>query len=69
MPGQGNNVCLLFRLDCNDRYFNDTWEGLPKNGYTAMFENLILKDPKITVRLEMDFFKVIISVMERFYEG
>ena len=48
----------IFRLDRNDRYFNDTWEGLPKHGYTNFFENLILKDPKISVRLDMDYFKV-----------
>jgi hypothetical protein len=51
-------VTLVPRLDSNERYFNDTWEGLPKNGYTAFFRNLILNDPKITVRLELDYFKV-----------
>ena len=44
-------VCLLFR------YFNDPWQNLPKDGYTAMFENILLKDQKITVRLGMDYFK------------
>ena len=47
-----------FRLDRNDRYFNDTWEALPANGYTNIYKNLILKDPKITVRLDLDYFKV-----------
>ena len=39
------------------RYFNDPWQNLPKDGYTTMFENMLLKDQKITVRLGMDYFK------------
>ena len=39
------------------RYFDDSWQQLPKDGYTFMFENILLKDPKITVRLGMDYFK------------
>ena len=39
------------------RYFDDPWQHLPKDGYTSMFENILLKDPKITVRLGMDYFK------------
>ena len=42
---------------CVSRYFNDPWQNLPKDGYTAMFENILLKDPKITVRLGLDYFK------------
>ena len=49
---------LPFRLDRNDRYFNDTWEALPANGYTELFKNMVFKDPLITVRLELDYFKV-----------
>jgi UDP-galactopyranose mutase len=49
---------LPFRLDKNERYFNDTWEALPVNGYTELFKNMILQDPLITVRLELDYFKV-----------
>ena len=39
------------------RYFDDPWQHLPKNGYTAMFENMLLKNDKITVRLSTDYFK------------
>ena len=39
------------------RYFNDPWQNLPKDGYTSMFENMLLKDQKITVRLGLDYFK------------
>jgi len=49
---------LPFRLDRNDRYFNDTYEALPANGYTDFFQNLILKDSNIDVRLNIDFFEV-----------
>ena len=42
---------------CCLRYFDDPWQHLPKDGYTSMFENILLKDPKITVRLGMDYFK------------
>ena len=46
---------LPVRFNYNNRYFKDTWEGLPKDGYTAWFENMI-KDPRITVSLGVDFF-------------
>lgn len=49
---------LPYREDNDDRYFNDPWQNLPKDGYTAMFENILLKDQKITVRLGMDYFKI-----------
>ena len=39
------------------RYFDDPWQNLPKDGYTKMFENILLKDPKITVRVDVDYFK------------
>ena len=48
---------LPYREDDDDRYFNDPWQHLPKDGYTEMFENILLKDPNIDVRLKMDFFK------------
>ena len=44
--------------DLRDEYFNDKYEGLPRHGYTKIFENMILKDANIDVRLNMDFFKV-----------
>ena len=38
-----------------NRYFKDTWEGLPTDGYTAWFEKMIA-DPRIEVSLNTDFF-------------
>jgi UDP-galactopyranose mutase len=40
-------------LSRDDRYFQDTWQGMPQEGYTALFERL-LDHPNITVRLETD---------------
>ena len=46
---------LPVRFNYDNRYFKDTWEGLPKDGYTAWFERMI-DDPRITVELGVDFF-------------
>ena len=46
---------LPVRFNYDNRYFKDTWEGLPKDGYTAWFERMI-DDPRITVTLGVDFF-------------
>lgn len=46
---------LPVRFNYNNRYFKDTWEGLPADGYTAWLERMI-DDPRITVKLETDFF-------------
>ncbi|RSX50298.1 UDP-galactopyranose mutase [Bifidobacterium callimiconis] len=46
---------LPVRFNYDNRYFKDTWEGLPKNGYTAWFERMIA-DPRIEVKLGVDFF-------------
>lgn len=35
-------------------YFNDTWQGVPKDGYFGLFKNM-LKHPNITVRLNCDY--------------
>ena len=47
---------LPFRLTNDDRYFDDPYEGLPKDGYTRLFENMVLKDKNVDVRLKMDYF-------------
>lgn len=49
---------LPYREDKDDRYFDDPWQHLPKNGYTYLFENMLLKNPLITVRLNTDYFDV-----------
>jgi UDP-galactopyranose mutase len=39
------------RLNTDDRYFTDPFQALPKEGYTKIFENMLLGDPNITIRL------------------
>lgn len=46
---------LPVRFNYDNRYFKDTWEGLPTDGYTKWMERMI-DDPRITVKLETDFF-------------
>jgi UDP-galactopyranose mutase len=46
---------LPVRYNFNNRYFSDTFEGLPVNGYTAWLENMA-DHPNIEVRLDTDFF-------------
>ncbi|NLU84796.1 UDP-galactopyranose mutase [Rhodococcus sp. HNM0569] len=53
----GNITRLPVRYTFDNRYFNDTYEGLPVDGYTAWLENMA-KDPKIEVRLNTDWFEV-----------
>jgi UDP-galactopyranose mutase len=48
---------LPVRYNFDNRYFNDTYEGLPVNGYTAWLERMV-DSPKIEVRLDTDFFDV-----------
>lgn len=42
----------------DDRYFNDSYQGVPKLGYTKLFEK-ILKHPKIRLLLNTDFKEII----------
>ena len=46
---------LPVRYTYNNRYFNDTYEGLPVDGYTAWLEKMA-DHPNIEVRLNTDFF-------------
>ena len=46
---------LPVRFNYDNRYFKDTWEGLPRDGYAAWFERMI-DDPRIHVSLNTDFF-------------
>jgi UDP-galactopyranose mutase len=48
---------LPVRYTFNNRYFNDTYEGLPVNGYTAWLEKMA-EHPNIDVRLSTDYFDV-----------
>jgi UDP-galactopyranose mutase len=42
------------RTNTDDRYFTDTFQAMPKDGYTAMFRNM-LGNPLIEVRTGVDF--------------
>ncbi|MEO6471836.1 MAG: UDP-galactopyranose mutase [Aeromicrobium sp.] len=46
---------LPVRYTYDNRYFSDTYEGLPANGYTAWLEKMA-EHPHITVTLNSDFF-------------
>ena len=46
---------LPVRYTYDNRYFNDTWEGLPVDGYTAWLERMA-DHPLIDVRLSTDYF-------------
>ncbi|GAA4544532.1 UDP-galactopyranose mutase [Pseudonocardia xishanensis] len=48
---------LPVRYTFDNRYFNDTYEGLPVDGYTAWLEKMA-DHPNITVRLDTDYFEV-----------
>lgn len=54
------DASVLLRLPCrtstDERYFGDTWQALPLRGYTRIFENILLRDPNITVRVNVDYF-------------
>ncbi|MBE7954057.1 UDP-galactopyranose mutase [Microbacterium oxydans] len=46
---------LPVRYTYDNRYFNDTWEGLPTDGYTAWIERMA-DHPNIEVKLGVDYF-------------
>src|SRR3954469_24813885 len=48
---------LPVRFNFDDRYFSDRYEGLPVDGYTAIFRKM-LDSPLIDLRLGVDFFDV-----------
>ncbi|MFF5991466.1 UDP-galactopyranose mutase [Prauserella flavalba] len=53
----GNITRLPVRYNFNNRYFNDTYEGLPVDGYTAWLERMA-DHRNIEVRLNVDYFEV-----------
>ncbi|MCX6469112.1 UDP-galactopyranose mutase [Williamsia herbipolensis] len=53
----GNITRLPVRYTFDNRYFNDTYEGLPVDGYTAWLQSMANHD-LIEVRLETDWFDV-----------
>ena len=48
---------LPVRYNFNSRYFSDTFEGLPVDGYAKIFERMLVS-PNIDVKLGMDFFDI-----------
>ena len=48
---------LPMRFTTEHRYFNDKYEGLPLNGYTAWLENMA-DHKNIKIRLDADFFSI-----------
>jgi UDP-galactopyranose mutase len=48
---------LPVRYNFNNRYFSDTYEGLPVNGYTAWLTRMA-DHPNIEVRLQTDFLRL-----------
>jgi len=48
---------LPVRYTYDNRYFSDTWEGLPTEGYTALLTRMV-DSSLIEVRLDTDFFDV-----------
>lgn len=48
---------LPVRYNFDNRYFNDRYEGMPINGYTAIFERM-LDLPNIRIELRVDFFEL-----------
>ncbi|TCK00932.1 UDP-galactopyranose mutase [Nocardia alba] len=53
----GNITRLPVRYNFDNRYFNDTFEGLPKQGYTKWLENMAASD-LIETRVNTDWFDV-----------
>lgn len=48
---------LPIRFNLNSRYFLDKYQGIPSNGYSEIFYNM-LKNKLIDVLLDTDFFKI-----------
>lgn len=52
------------RTNRDDRYFTDTYQAMPRRGFTRMFENM-LDHPNITIVLNTDYRDVLKSVQYR----
>ena len=50
------SVCgrIPIRTDRDDRYLQETFQALPKHGYTAMFETMLASSPGIELHLGVD---------------
>jgi UDP-galactopyranose mutase len=43
------------RTNRDDRYFTDSWQAMPKHGYTRMFERMVTEHPRIRLMLNTDY--------------
>ena len=51
-----NHTTDVFESFAPPRYFDDPWQHLPKDGYTRMFENMLLKVGLRSWRILLKFF-------------
>jgi UDP-galactopyranose mutase len=51
------SVCgrIPIRTNRDDRYLSESFQALPKNGYTALLENILADSPGTTLHLNTDF--------------
>ncbi len=51
------SVCgrIPIRTNRDDRYLSEEFQALPKNGYTALLENILANSPNTTLHLNTDF--------------
>ena len=58
------------RTNRDDRYFTDTYQAMPLNGYTTMFSNM-LSHPNIKIMLNTDYHEIldVIPFREMIYTG
>jgi UDP-galactopyranose mutase len=61
---------IPIRTNRDDRYFGDTYQAMPKHGYTRMFENM-LDHPNIRIMLNTDYRDIVreVSFREMIYTG
>lgn len=59
---------LPIRLTYDDRYFSDQFQGIPEDGYTKMFENM-LDHKNIEIELNCDFFSNSFNYKNLVYSG
>lgn len=59
---------LPIRLTYDDRYFSDQFQGIPEDGYTKMFENM-LDHKNIEIELDCDFFSNSFNYKSLVYSG
>ncbi|HEX6226681.1 MAG TPA: UDP-galactopyranose mutase, partial [Chryseolinea sp.] len=48
---------IPFRTNYNENYYFDTWQGIPTDGYTTIFEKMLRSD-NIFIHLNTDYFEI-----------